>query len=105
MAIASTVAAVPAEEASGPAVDTEDDVRRHAIREAIVEHLRRSPSASDTAAGVAQWWLQAIGFPVSTAETREVLEELVQAKRLYRLSLPGGTVLYAAASSGYAGND
>jgi hypothetical protein len=86
-------------------VDTDDEVRRQAIREAIGEHLRRSPRASDTAAGVAQWWLQTIGFPVSADEAGDVLEELVQAKRLCRMSLPGGAVLYAAPPPAKARND
>lgn len=60
----------------------------------ILAYLDAHPQAKDSAAGVARWWLPA-GAQASVAEVEAVLERLVDRRRLRRVQLADGSVLYA----------
>lgn len=66
-----------------------------AIANAIVRHLHTHPLATDSALGVARWWL---GPPLDSAPLEQVeqaLEGLVAKGVLRRLRLSDGGVLYS----------
>ena len=71
-------------------------MQKRRVREAIVEHVQKYPEISDTARGIAQWWLPPTGFEHATDVIEDVLDELVQAGVLSRRPLPDGGVVYAA---------
>lgn len=73
-------------------MDGDGDQRREQDRQRILSHLRAHPGAADTAAGIAQWWLD--GAPL--AEVRAVLDELVAAGEVRCIGLVDGTTLYAS---------
>ena len=76
---------------------SDDDAKRAAARRAVLQYLARNPRASDSAAGIASWWLRGDGVRVSDAALDAALESLVAEGRIARRRLPDGTVLYAAA--------
>ena len=66
-----------------------------AIAAAILAHLESNPLASDSADGVARWWL-GTAHPTATVEQAEcALKLLVSRGALRRLKLRDGTVLYS----------
>jgi hypothetical protein len=75
----------------------DSEIHKRRLREAIVHHVQRHPEVSDTARGIAQWWLPPTGFEQATDVIDDVLDELVQAGILSRRRLPDGGVVYAAA--------
>jgi hypothetical protein len=68
----------------------------HRLRQAILDHVRRNPEVSDTAAGIVQWWLPARGFEQAVDVIDEVLDELVDAGALRRRRFADGVVVYSA---------
>ncbi|HEX9105723.1 MAG TPA: hypothetical protein VF832_00810 [Longimicrobiales bacterium] len=67
---------------------------RAAVSTAILAYLTRHPRASDTAAGICNWWLAEEGVTGSVDTVAEVLEELVEQRLLLRVRLPDGAVIY-----------
>lgn len=67
------------------------------IAAAIMTHLEAHPLAADSAAGVARWWLGALGRAVQVDEVEAALELLVARQALRRLRLIDGTALYSQA--------
>jgi hypothetical protein len=64
------------------------------IQRYVAEHL----AAADSAAGIAQWWLPAMGVDASMDEVTEALEILAERGVLIRTPLPDGQAIYRAAS-------
>jgi hypothetical protein len=84
------------EEISLPANEVGEGTRR--AMQAIEAYLARHAFAADTEAGIVQWWLPEMGVDVPLIEARLALQSLVGQGRLESRSLPGGTVIYRAAS-------
>ena len=74
-------------------------VSRQELIEAIAAYLVRSPAAADTARGIADWWMSAMGLDVSAVEVTEALDSLVQRGVVERNELPGGIPVYRAMAS------
>lgn len=74
----------------------EPEVTRQELIDAIAAYLVRSPAAADTARGIADWWMSAMGLDVSPEEVSEALEALLQRGVVECNRLPGGTPVYRA---------
>jgi hypothetical protein len=72
--------------------DRETRIRR--LRDAILDHVRLHPDASDTPAGIVNWWLPARGCEGAEELIDEVLNALAKSGVLRRVRLPDGGVLY-----------
>ena len=66
-----------------------------ALANAILGHLHAHPLAADSAAGVAQWWLEPPHDSAALAHVEQALEMLVAREVLPRLRLSDGGVLYS----------
>ena len=66
------------------------------LRAAIVAYVAAHPNASDTADGIARWWLGAMTIPVEAVIG--ALERLVEEECLVRMQDVGGVIRYAARS-------
>ena len=66
--------------------------------QAIERYVAQHPAAADSAEGIAQWWLPAMGVDASMNEVTQALEALVDLGVLERSPLPGGQAIYRAAS-------
>jgi hypothetical protein len=84
------------QEISLPANEVGEGTRR--AMQAIEAYLARHAFAADTEDGIVQWWLPEMGVDVPLIEARLALQSLVSQGRIERRSLPGGTVIYRAAS-------
>ena len=51
--------------------------RQSRVAEAILGYLRKHPEDQDTLAGIAEWWLPALGIKNRLAGVKEALDELV----------------------------
>jgi hypothetical protein len=78
-------------------VDTSKTPVRDALVKAIEAHLAAHPLATDSAAGVARWWLGGAAVSVGIDDVEVALATLVDQAVLRRLSLADGSVLYASA--------
>ena len=67
--------------------------------QAIEAYLARHAFAADTEDGIVQWWLPEMGVDVPLIEARLALQSLVRQGRIEGRSLPGGAVVYRAASA------
>ena len=65
-----------------------------ALERAILDHVEAHPHAADSAQGVAQWWLGALGAAATPAEVVQALESLAARGRLRGVRLADGTTLY-----------
>jgi hypothetical protein len=65
--------------------------------QAIERYVAQHPAAADSAEGIAQWWLPAMGIDASMDEVTQALEILVDRGVLERAPLPGGQAIYRAA--------
>ena len=65
--------------------------------QAIERYVAQHPAAADSAEGIAQWWLPAMGIDASMDEVTQALEILVDRGVLERTPLPGGQAIYRAA--------
>lgn len=65
------------------------------LMRAILDHLGAHPRAADSAEGVAQWWLGALGSSAMLLDVEDALARLVASRRLRRVHLADGTVLYS----------
>jgi hypothetical protein len=65
------------------------------LRRVITRYVSRHPRASDTLAGIAEWWLPK-GTKATPRELDSALDELVADGILQCTTLPGGTKLYSA---------
>lgn len=74
------------------------EVSRQQLIEAITAYLARSPAAADTAQGIADWWMSAMGLAVSAEDVEAALDALVQHGVIARKGMPGGGVVYRAAT-------
>lgn len=63
---------------------------------AIRRHLALHPHAADTAEGIVSSWLPARGFEDAAEHIEAALDALVTERRLRRVRLPDGNVLYVA---------
>ena len=72
-------------------------VSRQELIEAITAYLARSPAAADTAQGIADWWMSAMGLAVSAEDVEAALDALVQHGAVARQGMPGGGLVYSAA--------
>jgi len=76
--------------------ESEPNVKdRTLLRRAITRYVGRHPQASDTLAGIADWWLPE-GMHATLRELESALDELVADGILRCTTLPGGTKLYSA---------
>lgn len=64
--------------------------------EEIRNYLERYPAASDTATGVARWWIQGPYVERTFDEVRGALEELAEAGLVLKKRNPNGEIQYAA---------
>jgi hypothetical protein len=71
---------------------------RTLLRRAITRYVGRHPQASDTLAGIADWWVPK-SIQVTPRELERAIEELVADGILRCTTLPGGTKLYSAAGT------
>ena len=69
-------------------------VAQQELIEAIAAYFARSPAAADTARGIADWWMSAMGLDVSAEEVSEALETLLRRGVVECNRLPGGTPVY-----------
>lgn len=67
----------------------------------IVRYLEAHPLATDTAEGVAQWWLTGGEAALPPTLVRAALESLADAGIVSRRTLPDGTVMYGAKARGH----
>ena len=63
------------------------------VRKTILAYVAAHPSASDTAQGIARWWLGAV--PVPAAVVICVLDRLAEEGRLVRTQRADGEMLYS----------
>jgi hypothetical protein len=63
--------------------------------QAIEDHLARHPQAADSPQGVARWWLGARAGQTTAQDVERALATLVARRRLRRVELADGTVLYS----------
>ena len=66
--------------------------------DAIAAYLARSPAAADTARGIADWWMSAMGLDVSADEVARALDELVRRGVVECTPVPGCDPVYRAAA-------
>jgi len=66
---------------------------------AVLEYLRRHPSAADSLTGICGWWLPSLGIDETPDRVEPVLEQMVAAGRLERRVTADGTVHYRAAAA------
>ncbi len=78
-------------------MDTSKTPVQHALVKAIEAHLAAHPLATDSALGVARWWVGGAVAGVGISEVEAALAQLVEQAALRRLCLADGSVLYAAA--------
>lgn len=64
------------------------------LRRAIERYARAHPNASDTAEGIAEWWIPR-GHRWTPDDLQRALDELVASSVLRCTRLPGGTLLYS----------
>ena len=69
------------------------------VSSAVVEYLRRHPSAADSLIGICGWWLPSLGVEETPDRVEPVLEQMVAAGRLERRVTADGTVHYRAAAA------
>ncbi|MGJ4951495.1 hypothetical protein [Bradyrhizobium sp. HKCCYLS20291] len=70
------------------------------IARMIESYLERHPRAADTPEGIRDWWLAVEQREASLPAVLAAAEYLVALKRLARIVLIDGTVVYACAQSG-----
>ena len=71
------------------------DSRTDAIVRELLDYLEDHPDASDTAAGIARWWLATSLDNEVTTTVLPALECLVRARRIDKRILADGTVLFS----------
>jgi hypothetical protein len=76
-------------------VATVKDLPLEVVVAAIEAHLRAHPLATDSAAGVARWWVGMAVGDVGLVQVEAALGLLVDRSVLRRLSVADGSVLYA----------
>jgi hypothetical protein len=69
------------------------------VAEVIRGYLARHPAAADSAQGIAQWWLPALGIDVPVDTVERALERLVERGAVRRADVTGGAAIYRAARS------
>ena len=69
--------------------------RNRQLEAEIVAYLNRNPSASDSVAGVASWWLGPDWHATPLHEVKAALEQLVLAGVMKKVEAPGGETLYS----------
>jgi DNA-binding transcriptional regulator PaaX len=47
------------------------------LAQSILDYLRKHPEAQDTLAGIAEWWLPALGIENRLASVKDAVDELV----------------------------
>ncbi|MGD2021473.1 MAG: hypothetical protein PVJ47_10485, partial [Thiohalocapsa sp.] len=82
-------------------VNRERDVA--AVADEILRYLRSHVSASDTAEGIAQWWLRRQRLEDSLVLVEAALERLVEAALVERRKGPAGAVRYLVPHGARAG--
>jgi hypothetical protein len=76
-------------------VVTVKDLPNELVVAAIEAHLRAHPLATDSAVGVARWWVGMALGDVGVEQVEAALSLLVDRSVLRRLILADGSVLYA----------
>ena len=69
-----------------------------ALAAKITRYLDRHPSASDTLAGISQWWLLRQRYEETEEKVRSALDYLAEEGRVIKRTLPGGKVVFARAN-------
>lgn len=65
-----------------------------ALGESILRYLREHPGAADSLEGIASWWLPQSGHSASHEAVQEALDLLAASRRIARIELADGRVLY-----------
>jgi Fe2+ or Zn2+ uptake regulation protein len=73
-----------------------DDTARQPLAEEILLYLAKHPDASDSAEGIADWWLARQRYEESVTRVQDALNELEAKGLVVRAVLPDGTVIYRA---------
>ena len=66
-----------------------------AVRDGILEYLRRHPDASDTLEGIGGWWLTAIDPPPAKELLQTTLDALIAEGKVACIVMLDGKHLYA----------
>jgi len=74
----------------------DDQTSLSPLAETIRHYLERYPASSDTALGVARWWLQGLPLSHGLEEVREALDELAAAGLVDKNKNPDGENRYSA---------
>jgi hypothetical protein len=71
--------------------------RNRQLEAEVLAYLKRNPSASDSIAGVASWWLGPNWQSTSLDDVnvKAALEQLVIDGQLKKVEAPGGEILYS----------
>ena len=64
------------------------------IAEAIRDYITRNPTATDTAKGIAGWWLRPEYKYYGIGYIQQALDKLENEGFLVKQCLPGGSVIY-----------
>jgi hypothetical protein len=70
-----------------------------AIARLLERYLAHSPRAADTAEGIRSWWVGGQRKAASLEDVQAALDHLVEAKRVSRVVLADGTIIYARAAT------
>ena len=73
---------------------TAQDNKTEVLAEEIARYLADHPDASDTAEGIARWWLTRQRYEDALSQVQQAVERLVSQGRVQRKVLPDGTVVY-----------
>jgi hypothetical protein len=73
-----------------------DPEAHRTVTACVLSHLAQSPDAADTAEGIRDWWLTALGV-VELRVVEEALEQLVRDGRLERATSISGEPVYRRA--------
>ncbi len=73
-----------------------DDTTRQQIADEILLYLANHPNASDSAEGIAAWWLARQRYDESVMRVQRALDELEARGLVVRSVLADGTAIYRA---------
>jgi hypothetical protein len=65
------------------------------VETSVLEYLRRHPQATDSVAGIVEWWLPRQRYETALERISSILERMVSDNRLTRRTLPDGATVYS----------
>jgi hypothetical protein len=68
------------------------------IANIIESYVMEHPRAADTPQGICSWWVARQRYADSLEDVQQALQYLVECRRLSRIALADGTVIYTRAA-------